>query len=95
MKDYDEDDNTCPSNARATVDNHGRSQGVAQPGGRHHSYHLGLVKIMSTLIALVKEISFIHFYNASLKELLCSFKKVEKSCFHEIKDENDNAPVSP
>ena len=49
-KDYDEDDNTCPSNARATVDNHGRSQGVTQPGGRHHSYHLGLVKIMSTLI---------------------------------------------
>ena len=49
-KDYDENDHTCPSNARATVDNHGRSQGVAQPGGRHHSYHLGLVKIISTLI---------------------------------------------
>jgi len=33
----------CPSNARATVDNHGRSQGVTQPGRCHHSYHLGLL----------------------------------------------------
>ena len=69
-KDYDKDDHTCPSNARATVDNHGRSQGVTQPGGRHHSYHLGLVKIMSTLIG--EGVSFMHFCNASLKELLSS-----------------------
>ena len=41
----------------------------------------------STLIALVKEISFICFYNASLKELLSSlYESREVFCFHEIKD---------
>ena len=85
-KDYDENDHTCPSNARATVDNHGRSQGVTQPGGRHHSYHLGLVKIMSNLIG---EGDFIYtFFNASLKEL---WESREVLCFHEIKLDQVNS----
>ena len=41
----------------------------------------------STLIGLVKEISFIRFYSASLKELLSSlYESREVFCFHEIKD---------
>ena len=36
---------TCPANAGTTVDNHRGSQGVTQPWGSHHSYHLGLVYI--------------------------------------------------
>ena len=44
--------NTCPSNASTAVDNHRRSQGVTQPWGGHHSYHLSLTGILEIVVRL-------------------------------------------
>ena len=39
---------TCPANAGTTVDDHRGSQGVTQPWGGHHSYHLSLTGILES-----------------------------------------------
>ena len=63
---------TCPANAGTAVDDHGGSEGVAQPWGSHHSYHLGLVYIlmivmMTTTMILMTMLDL--FLPDALKEL--------------------------